>query len=107
MRTPAARLIDWRETYEELRPERILAADVLYEARNLAPVASFIARHLRPTGFALVSDPNRSAANSFAAVAGTVGLTVRVTPVERRGAEQGIPISGRVYHLQHRQSPLD
>jgi len=97
---PATRHVDWRQTYPDLCVDRILAADVLYEARNLAPVAEFIRRHLRSDGFALLSDANRSTADPFAQVAAERGLSVTVTPVERPAAAGGTPIRSRVYHVR-------
>ncbi|RMF85279.1 MAG: methyltransferase domain-containing protein, partial [Planctomycetota bacterium] len=36
---PELRFVDWRRTYPDLRVERIVASDVLYETRCLRPVA--------------------------------------------------------------------
>ena len=91
---PETRRIDWRERYADLRPDRIVAADVLYEARNLRPVAEFIRRHLAPGGIALIGDPNRCTADSFEQVLSAVGLAVRVKLVER-------PAAGRIFELRH------
>jgi predicted nicotinamide N-methyase len=99
---PVTRYIDWRQAYPDLGVDRIVAGDVLYEARNLEPVAEFIRRHLRPDGFALVSDANRSTADPFARVAGEHGLSVTVTPAQRLAAPGGVPISGRIYHVRRR-----
>ena len=73
------RHLDWRQIYPDLRPHGILAADVLYETRNLEPIARFIAAHLEPAGFALLADADRSTADSFPHVAQTCGLTVTTT----------------------------
>jgi hypothetical protein len=86
--------LDWRRAYPELRPARILAADVLYEARNLQPVAEFVREHLAPQGLALITDANRCTADPFADVARACGLTVRTHPVERPGAR------GRTFELR-------
>jgi predicted nicotinamide N-methyase len=95
------RLIDWRETYDDLRVERIVAADVLYESRNLRPVAGFVQRHLAAGGFALLSDPNRSTADSFERVARQSGLSVCVERVALEPEGGALPVTGRVYHLRH------
>jgi SAM-dependent methyltransferase len=95
--TPTTRLLDWRQTYDDLRPDRILAADVLYEARNLEPVARFVARHLKPDGFALIADANRTTADPFGTVAQECGLRVAVTPAERPDAGSGRPMEGRIF----------
>ncbi len=102
-----ARYIDWRQDYADLRADRILAGDVLYEARNLEPVAKFIRRHLQPGGFALAGDANRSTADPFEQIAEQHGLAVTVTAVVRPRTGAGsaapgdAPICGRIYHLQH------
>lgn len=98
---PETRPVDWRGTYDDLRPDRILAADVLYESRNLGPIAEFVRGHLRPGGFALVSDANRSTAERFEDIARECGLDVRVESWEGRDGVSGAPISARVYQLQH------
>jgi len=94
------RLVDWREVYYDLRVDRIVAADVLYESRNLRPVADFMQRHLAPGGFALLGDPNRLTADSFERVARQSGLSVRVSRVELEPESGALPIVGRIYHLR-------
>jgi SAM-dependent methyltransferase len=78
---PATRILDWRETYADVRPERILAADVLYEQRHLAPLAAFVREHLAPGGFALLADPGRGTADQFPCVAEAAGLRIGVQVV--------------------------
>jgi SAM-dependent methyltransferase len=87
--TLRVRSIDWRQTYADLRPERIVGADVLYERRNLEPVVGFTARHLAPGGFALLSDPWRGTADPFPEVARAAGFRIDVEQRER----------GRVWRL--------
>lgn len=100
---PAARPIDWRGDDDCLQVDRVLAADVLYEGRNLRPVADSIRRHLKSDGFALVSDPNRQTANAFDAVAREQGLTATVEPAEIATAPNALPIRGRIFRLVHRR----
>lgn len=104
---PEARFIDWRLTYAELSLDRIVAADVLYEARHLEPIAQFVKRHLRPDGFALISDAHRSTADAFERVARESGLSVTCTSAEQPGGKTGVPIRARIYHLGHAGAPLD
>lgn len=101
LRAPAVRAVDWRETYDDLRPERIVAADVLYEARHLLPLVQFVRRHLRPGGVAVFSDANRSAADAFENVACVAGLAVTVTSIERPDSSGGKPMRGRIFCLRH------
>jgi hypothetical protein len=79
--SPAALVTgDWREP-PPLGPfDRIFAADVLYEARNLEPVAAFLARHLATDGEAWLADPGRAVAAPFEGIAAAEGLV----PIEAR-----------------------
>ncbi len=92
--------LDWRSGRPDLRFERIVAADVLYEARNLAPVAAFIRAHLAPGGFALISDPQRSTADGFADTAADSGLRAQVAAVERPRATGEPALHGRIFRLE-------
>ena len=82
---PQTRFIDWREEYPDLRPERIVAAEVLYEARNGEPIARFVATHLAPDGLAVICDRNRTTADCFPEQAQNVGLEVTVRHCGNRG----------------------
>ncbi len=97
---PRTRFVDWRETYSDLRPDVILAADVLYETRNLVPIADFVRRHLRtsPTSRALVADPNRSTAEAFDGIARHSGLNVRTRASECVDG-RGQCVAGRIFEL--------
>lgn len=95
------RLLDWRATYADLRPGCILAADVLYEARNLEPVAGFVRGHLSAGGWALVADASRSTADRFVEVAEAHGLHCTTAALTCRGPA-GTELSGRVFELWQR-----
>jgi predicted nicotinamide N-methyase len=81
---------DWRSPPTDLgRFDRILGADVLYEARNAEPVARFLAAHLEPDGEAWLADPGRLHARTFpeqAALAGLALLEARPLPTTADGA---------------------
>jgi predicted nicotinamide N-methyase len=104
---PEVRFVDWRIVYPDLALDRIVAADVLYEARHLQPVAEFVRQHLRPDGFALISDAHRSTADAFESIAHTAGLSVTCTSAEHPADKPGVPIRARVYHVRHAGAPLD
>jgi predicted nicotinamide N-methyase len=106
---PETRSIDWRLEYDDLRPDRILAADVLYEARNLRPIAQFIRTHLAPGGVALVSDAQRSTADTFAAEARAAGLDVHIRSAHHAApaAAPWLPnaaTAGRIFELRRAAS---
>ena len=98
---PQALRIDWRETYSDLKADRIVAGDVLYESRSLRPVAEFIKRHLAPAGTATLADPNRTTAEGFEQIARHCGLSISVRPVQARKCD-GSVASGRMFHLGHK-----
>lgn len=77
----ATAFVDWRKDYPQLRSDRIVAAEVLYETRNLAPIARFIRAHVKPGGFALLVDGNRQVADAFPQIAGEAGLRAEFEPV--------------------------
>lgn len=96
------RRVDWRESHSDLRAERILAADVLYETRHHRPVAEFIRAHLAGTGFAWVCDPDRVTADGFETVARHCALSVETRTARRpKDGSQGA-VSGRVFHIRHK-----
>lgn len=67
---------DWRSP-PLLGPfDLILAADLLYEARNAPAVAEFLPRHLKPGGEAWIADPGRLHASHFSELAQDAGLVV-------------------------------
>jgi 2-polyprenyl-3-methyl-5-hydroxy-6-metoxy-1,4-benzoquinol methylase len=96
---PETRRIDWRKTYPGLRFDRIVAADVLYETRNLRPMAEFVRAHLRSDGVGLLCDTNRPTADNFDRIARECELSVVIEPVERPGAADEPIVRGRIFHL--------
>jgi predicted nicotinamide N-methyase len=84
---------DWR-TPPPLAPfDLVLAADVLYEARNAPGVAQFLAAHLAPQGTAFVADPGRRHADGFDGELARVGLVVRgVRPLGACDEAKGVTL---------------
>lgn len=98
---PRLEFIDWRRTYPELSLDRIVAAEVLHEQRNLEPIARFIQAHLAPSGVAQIIDGNRCVADTFPSAAADHGLLSTVSPRQSRGFD-GRPVAGRLFQLSHR-----
>lgn len=94
-----AALLDWRKPFDEGPFELVLASDVLYERRNVEPVAQWIGWHLAPGGVALVADSNRSSAEGFAAAAEAAGLAVEKTARELI-PPGGLLVRGAIYCLR-------
>jgi len=51
--------LDWRYPPESLRAPVILAADLVYEMRNIGPLVAFIKKVLMPGGVCLLTDMDR------------------------------------------------
>ncbi|HOW72695.1 MAG TPA: methyltransferase domain-containing protein [Phycisphaerae bacterium] len=93
-----ARIIDFRQSSDAPPYDLVLAADLLYERRNGEPIARWVASALRPGGTALLSDPNRSAAEGFSDHARAAGLVTSLVDVETIGPA-GLVIRGRIWRL--------
>jgi predicted nicotinamide N-methyase len=81
---------DWRKPPPLGTFDRILAADVLYEERNLPAVLPFLRAHLAPGGEAWLADPGRRHAGGLeerAAEAGLRLLARETLPARAHGAE--------------------
>ncbi|MBP7936947.1 MAG: methyltransferase domain-containing protein [Phycisphaerae bacterium] len=92
------RIIDFRQSLDAPLYDLVLAADLLYERRNGQPIARWVASALRPGGTALLSDPNRSAAEGFSDLARAAGLVTSLVDVETIGPA-GLVIRGRIWRL--------
>ena len=68
--------LDWREPGWPSGFDLVLAADVIYEARNVAPLAERIPEILAPGGTALITDPGRPYLPAFAQALAAQGLAV-------------------------------
>jgi len=80
---------DWRQPPRFDPFDLILAADVLYERRNVPAVAAFIASNLRSDAEAWVADPGRIQAGLFPEMAQQAGLAVEteVLPPQPHGMQ--------------------
>lgn len=98
---PETRFVDWREDYPDLSLDFIVAAEVLYERRNIEPIAQFIAQRLAPGGKALLIDGDRQVADAFREAVPRAGL--RLTETARRRAAltpSDKPIVGRLFEVE-------
>lgn len=79
---PTALLLDWHTQRPATRFARIIAADVLYERRQLTALAALLSDLLVPGGRAWLCDPNRRVADAFPEVAAARGLRTGVRVVQ-------------------------
>jgi len=89
--------LDWR-SLPDIQFERIIAADVLYEARLVPLVAEVVARLLAPGGEALIATPPRASAEDFPAALAKVGLAHRAEAASTV-AESDAVQRGTVYRV--------
>lgn len=87
-REPETRLLDWHiPRTEDLKRsfDLVLAADVLYEARNTKALAALIPDLLAPGGEVLLADPGRRWEPLFREKMGETGFETEETVVEQDG----------------------
>lgn len=97
VRLESARRVDFFEP-ADTQYDLILAADLLYERRLAEPLARWIAAALAPGGFALASDPNRSAADGFPGALAQHGLSAEANEVSTT-APAGLVTRGRIWRI--------
>jgi len=96
-------MVDFRVPPAIREYDLVLASDLLYEKRNCKPVARWIAAALNPGGLAMLSDPNRTAAESFVDHARAAGLALRMEPVESH-TPAGLHHRGRIWYVTRPES---
>jgi 2-polyprenyl-3-methyl-5-hydroxy-6-metoxy-1,4-benzoquinol methylase len=99
----STQLVDFVEAPPTVQYDRVLAADVLYERRLTDPVARWMASALGPGGQALVSDPNRAAADGFSDALAGCGLKAEVEQVSTT-APAGLVSRGRIWQIRWQTS---
>ncbi|WP_415752774.1 class I SAM-dependent methyltransferase [Rubrobacter radiotolerans] len=96
------RLLDWHrpgEGLEGLGPfDLVLAADVLYERRNVAPLADLVPKLLAEGGEALFADPRRAGGELFLREMERRGFSVRSEAAVV--VEDGRPVNVAVHSLR-------
>jgi len=89
--------LDWRVPPSWQVP-LILAADVIYEERNVAPLIAFIKAVLAPGGLCLLSDPDRSTRGGFRHALSQAQLNFTRQTLTAPGPE-GRAVRGSVYRI--------
>ncbi len=77
-------VLDWAAPVIDRTFDWVLAADVLYERPNHAPLISLISRLLTPSGVAIIADPNRPAAGDFGTELTRAGFGVQTRATRTR-----------------------
>lgn len=91
--------LDWRTPPADLRVPVILAADLIYEHRNIAPLLALLEQVLLPGGVCWLSDLDRPPAEQFRqAIARTIWQIT--TSAHQWQAADGRIRSGTIYRIQ-------
>ena len=89
--------LDWRVP-PEMQVPLLLAADVIYEERNIAPLIALIKAVLAPGGMCLLSDPDRSTRGGFCFALKQARLAFTRQPMSAPGPEDRV-VKGTVYKI--------
>lgn len=90
--------LDWRSPPDDLRASVILASDLVYELRNVAPIAAFIKKVLQPGGVCLLTDQDRVPSHAFKEILQNEGLPF-TTKMMRAGEPGGRRLKGTLYRI--------
>jgi len=90
--------LDWRSPPDDLRSLVILASDLVYDLRHVAPIGSFIKKVLLPDGLCLLTDQDRVPSHTFREVLEAEGLHF-TTQLVRAGQPGGIRSKGTLYRI--------
>lgn len=110
-REPAALLLNWRDPSAELFALAgggfpvVLAADVLYEARDVEPLLALVGRIVAPGGLLWLAEPGRPVAARFLEGAGAAGWLADVPPAQHAGPWPDPKDEGVVVHLHRLVRP--
>jgi predicted nicotinamide N-methyase len=92
--------MDWRRPPADLRAPVILAADLVYEIRNVESLVGFIRQVLLPDGFCLLTDQDRIPAHLLPDTLAEAGLEYTARTV-RAGEPGGRRVKGTLFRITH------
>ncbi|HWG45307.1 MAG TPA: methyltransferase [Gemmataceae bacterium] len=92
--------MDWRFPPENLQYPIILASDLIYEMRNVAPLVALIKKMLEPGGVCLVTDQDRVPSHVLRDTLTAEGLPF-TTKTMRAGEPGGRRLKGTLYRITH------
>jgi predicted nicotinamide N-methyase len=90
--------LDWRHPPASLRMPVILASDLIYEIRNVAPLVAFVKQVLMPGGVCLLTDQDRIPSHALRETLDAERLSF-TTQVLRAGEPGGRRLKGTLYRL--------
>jgi predicted nicotinamide N-methyase len=90
--------LDWRDPPPELKVPLVLGSDLIYEARNVAPLLSCLERVLVPGGRCLITDQDRLSSATFQDSLRQLGWPFTMHPV-KAGEPGGRRLKGTLYRI--------
>jgi predicted nicotinamide N-methyase len=90
--------LDWRSPPADLRVPVVLASDLVYELRNVAPLVAFLKRVLLPGGLCLMTDQDRVPSHALRETLTAEGLRFTTQPM-RAGEPGGRRVKGTLYRI--------
>jgi predicted nicotinamide N-methyase len=93
------RSFDWRDPPADLRVDLMLASDLIYEERHVAPLVALMPRVIVPGGQAWWTDQDRKPAAELRAALGRLGWPYQ-TRMMRAGAPGGPRLKGTLYRIR-------
>lgn len=90
--------MDWRYPPEELQFPIILASDLIYEMRNVAPLVALVKKMLEPGGVCLLTDQDRVPSHVLRDTLTAEGLPF-TTKIMRAGEPGGRRLKGTLYRI--------
>lgn len=93
-------MLDWRHPPPGEGFDLVIAADVLYEARNAGILAALLPAVTAPGGTVLVADPGRVYAGEFLRAMGDSGWTAEEEDVRMEPSAAGAESRVRIYRLR-------
>jgi predicted nicotinamide N-methyase len=90
--------LDWRYPPEGLQVPVLLASDLIYELRNVAPLVGLIKKVLAPVGVCLLTDQDRVPSHVLRQALAELGLPF-TTQMVRAGEPGGRRLKGTLYRI--------
>jgi predicted nicotinamide N-methyase len=90
--------MDWRYPPENVQFPVILASDLIYEMRNVAPLVALIKKMLEPSGVCLLTDQDRVPSHVLRDTLTAEGLPF-TTKIMRAGEPGGRRLKGTLYRI--------
>jgi predicted nicotinamide N-methyase len=97
--------MDWRSPPSDLQVPLIIAADLIYEQRNVPLVVKLIRKLLQPDGLALLADQDRIPARVLTDAFTEEKLSFK-SEVVRAGVPDGKRFKGTLYRIRHAEPEL-